>query len=68
MGVSLANPAYSQKSAAYFINVQLIIFLALASILIPEMVFHREWLQTPMAWAIGLVMLYLGYRKLSTME
>ena len=68
MGVSLANPAYSQKSSAYFINVQLIVFLAMASIIIPEMVFHREWLQTPMAWAIGLLMLYLGYRKLSTME
>ncbi|TET71989.1 hypothetical protein E3J39_03510 [Candidatus Bathyarchaeota archaeon] len=68
MGVSLANPAYSQKSSAYFINVQLIVFLAMASIIIPDMVLHLAWLQMPMAWAIGLVMLFLGYRKLSTME
>jgi len=68
MGVSLANPAYSQKSSAYFINVQLIVFLVMASIIIPEMIIHQAWLQTPMAWAIGLLMLSLGYRKLSTME
>jgi len=68
MGVSLANPAYSQKSSAYFINVQLIVFLVMASIIIPEMIIHQAWLQTPMAWAIGLLMLFLGYRKLSTME
>ena len=68
MGVSLANPAYSQKSSAYFINIQLIVFLAMGLIIIPDMVFHQKWLQMPLAWAIGLVMLYLGYRKLSNME
>jgi hypothetical protein len=68
MGVSLANPAYNQKSPAYIINFQGIAFLAMGSIIIPDMVFHREWLQLPMAWAMGLTLLYLGYRKLSTME
>jgi hypothetical protein len=32
------------------------------------MVFHQEWLQVPMAWGVALVMLYMGYRKLSSME
>jgi hypothetical protein len=68
MGLSLANPAYKQKSPAYMINFQVTAFLAMGSIILPDMVFHQEWLQMPMAWVIGLVMLYLGYRKLSTME
>ncbi|MHA1594144.1 MAG: hypothetical protein ACTSXX_05305, partial [Candidatus Baldrarchaeia archaeon] len=68
MGVSLANPAYSQKSTAYFINVQLIVFLGMASMIIPDMVLHQKWLEIPMAWVVGLVLLYLGHRKLSTME
>jgi hypothetical protein len=68
MGLSLANPAYSQKSSAYIINFQVIAFLVIGSLIIPDMVLHQEWLQMPMAWALGLVMLYLGHRKLSTME
>jgi hypothetical protein len=68
MGLSLTNPAYKQKSPAYMINFQVTAFLAMGSIILPDMIFHQEWLQMPMAWMIGLVMLYLGYRKLSTME
>ena len=68
MGVSLANPAYSQKSSAYFINVQIIVFLGMALMIIPDMVFHQKWLEIPLAWAVGLVLLYLGHRKLSNME
>jgi len=36
--------------------------------IIPDMVLHVEWLHMPLAWALSLVLLYLGYRKLSTME
>ena len=68
LGVSLVYPAFSQDSAAYFINFMGSTLLAAASILIPERVFHQEWLQVPFAFTIGLVMIYLGYRKLSTME
>ncbi|UCH57273.1 MAG: hypothetical protein JSV18_08075, partial [Candidatus Bathyarchaeota archaeon] len=68
MGLSLANPAYSQKSPAYIINFQGIAFLALGAMIIPDMVIHVEWLHMPLAWALGLTLLYLGYRKLSTME
>jgi len=68
MGVSLAYPAYTQASFAYFINFFVSILLAFGSILIPEMVFHQDWLQVPLAFMIGFVMIYLGYWKLSTME
>jgi hypothetical protein len=68
IGLSLVNPAWVQKSPAYMINMQLIAFLAMGSLIIPDMVFHQEWLQVPMAWGVALVMLYMGYRKLSSME
>jgi hypothetical protein len=68
MGLSFVNPVYTQKSAAYMINFQLIAFLAMGSIVIPDLVFHQEWLQMPLALAVGLVLLYLGHRKLSAME
>ncbi len=68
IGLSLVNPAWVQKSAAYMINMQLIAFLAFGSLIIPDMVFGMESLQIPMAWGIGLLMLSLGYRKLNKME
>jgi hypothetical protein len=68
IGLSLVNPAWVQKSPAYMINMQLIAFIAMGSLIVPDMVFHMEWLQVPLAWGVALVMLYLGYRKLSNME
>jgi hypothetical protein len=68
IGLSLVNPAWVQKSSAYMINMQLIAFLAMGSLFIPDMVFHQEWLQVPMAVGAGLVMLYMEYWKLSNME
>jgi hypothetical protein len=68
IGLSLVNPAWVQKSPAYMINMQLIAFIAMGSLIVPDMVFHMEWLQIPLAWGVALVMLYLGYRKLSNME
>jgi hypothetical protein len=49
------------------INMQLIAFIAMGSLIIPDML-HMEWLQVPMAWGVALVMLYMGHRKLSNME
>jgi hypothetical protein len=68
IGLSLANPAWVQKSPAYMINMQAIVFLTLGTLIIPGRVFRQEWLQLPMVWAAGLGLLYLGYRKLSNME
>jgi hypothetical protein len=68
LGLSFVNPAYTQKSAAYMINIQVIAFLVIGCMIVPDMVFNMWWLQMPLAWAVGLVLLYLGHRKLSTME
>jgi len=68
MGLSFVNPAYHQKSPAYIINFQLIAFMAMGAMILPDMLFDMPWLHMPVAWAVGLVMLYMGYRKLSTME
>ena len=38
IGFSLANPAWTQKSPAYMINMQIIAFLALGFIIVPKMV------------------------------
>ena len=67
IGLALVNPAWVQKSSAYMINMQLIAFLAMGSLIIPD-ILHMGWLQVPMAVGVGSVMLYLGYRKLSNME
>ena len=68
LGLSFVNPAYKQRSAAYMINFQVIGFIVLGCMIVPDQVFHIWWLQMPLAWAVGLVLLYLGHRKLSTME
>ena len=68
LGLSFVNPAYTQKSVAYMINFQVIAFLVLGCMVVPDMVFNMWWLQMPLAWAVGLVLLFLGHRKLSTME
>jgi hypothetical protein len=39
----------------------------MGSLIIPDLL-HMGWLQVPMAWGVALVMLGLGYRKLSNME
>jgi hypothetical protein len=68
LGLSFVNPAYTQKSVAYMINFQVIAFIVIGCMIVPDMVFNMWWLQMPLAWAVGLVLLYLGHRKLSTME
>jgi len=68
MGLSFTNPAYTQKSTAYMINFQGIAFIVLGTMILPDMVLDMPWLQMPLAWAVGLVLLYTGYRKLSNME
>ncbi|MCW3988965.1 MAG: hypothetical protein NWE88_02690 [Candidatus Bathyarchaeota archaeon] len=68
LGLSFANPAYHQKSAAYMINIQIVAFIVLGTMILPDIVLDMPWLQMPLAWAVGLVLLYTGYRKLSNME
>ena len=68
MGLSFANPAFNQKSTAYMINFQMIAFIAMGAMIIPDMFLDMPWLHMPIAWAVGLVLLYAGYCKLTTME
>ena len=68
MGLSFANPAFHQKSAAYMINFQTIAFMAMGAMILPDMLLDMPWLHMPIAWVMGVVLLLAGYRKLSTME
>ena len=68
MGLSFANPAFNQKSAAYMINFQTIAFLAMGAMIIPDMFLDMPWLHMPIAWVMGIVLLLAGYRKLTTLE
>ncbi len=52
MGLSLVNPAWVQKSSAYMINMQLIAFLAMGSLIIPDLL-YMGWLHAPMAWGVA---------------
>jgi len=40
----------------------------MGAMILPDMLLDMPWLRMPIAWAVGLVLLFLGYRKLSTME
>jgi len=68
LGISFANPAYHQKSAAYMINIQIVAFIVIGTMILSDRVLDMPWLQMPIAWVMGVVLLYAGYRKLSTME
>ncbi len=68
LGLSFTNPAYSQKSTAYMINFQVVAFLVMGTLIIPDVVLHMPWLHLPLAWIVGLVLFFLGYRKMSSME
>ena len=67
MGLALTNPAYHQKSMAYMVNFQVVAFIAMGSLIIPD-VLGVPRLHLPIAWMIGGILLFTGYRKLSTME
>ena len=43
-------------------------FIVIGTMILPDMVLDMPWLQLPLAWAVGIVLLYIGYRKLSNME
>lgn len=75
LGLSLLNPAFSDKSGNYVTNLMIIIFaIPNGLLLIPLIVFDLPLLQTlcyvtiPMSWLVGIVVLYLGKRKLSRIE
>ncbi len=75
LGLSLLNPAFSDKSGNYVTNLMITMFAVPNGLfLIPLIVFDLRLLQTlcyvtiPLSWLVGIVVLYLGKRKLSIIE
>jgi len=75
LGLSLLNPAFSEKSGNYMTNLMITIFgLSNGLFLIPLVLLRLPLLDTlcfisiPLSWLAGITLLYLGYRKLSGME
>ena len=79
LGLSLVNPAFSDKSGNYMINVMITVFaIPNGLFLVPLIVFGRVFdlglyqilffVTVPLSWLLGIVFLYLGKRKLSRIE
>ena len=79
LGLSLVNPAFSDKSGNYMINVMITMFaipngLFLVPLIIFEKVFDLGlyyvlfFVTVPLSWLLGIVFLYLGKRRLSRIE
>lgn len=75
LGLSLLNPAFSDKSGNYVTNLMITIFaIPNGLFLIPLIVFDLPLLETlcyvtiPLSWLVGIVVLYLGKRKLGRIE
>jgi hypothetical protein len=75
LGLSLLNPAFSDKSGNYVTNLMITMFaIPNGLFLIPLIVFDLPLLQTlgyvttPLSWLVGIVFLYLGKRKLFRIE
>jgi len=75
LGLSLLNPAFSDKSGNYVANLMITMFaLPNGLFLVPLIVFDLGPLHTlcfvtiPLNWLVGIMFLYLGKRKLSRIE
>ena len=75
LGLSLLNPAFSDKSGNYITNIMITMFVVPNGLfLIPLIVFNLPLLQTlcyftiPLSWIFGIVFLYLGKGRLTRIE
>ena len=75
LGLFLLNPAFSDKSANFVINFMITVFaMANGLVLIPLIVLDLpllhilSYVTVPLSWLVGIVILYLGKRKLSRIE
>lgn len=81
LGLFLLNPAYSEKSVKFFVNIIIAVFcsigLLLVSLAISFGILVRDsagWLlytqlvQTALCWGLGIVFLYLGKKRLRRIE
>jgi hypothetical protein len=78
LGLFLLNPAFSEKSSSYMVNVMVTMYVQIGLFLGPLVIFERLFgfgiYQTsffatvPLGWFFGLLFLYLGKRKLDRIE
>jgi hypothetical protein len=74
LGLSLLNPAFSDKSGNYVLNLMIVMYGWIALFLIPLIVLDLGLLYTlcfvtiPLSWVVGIVILFLGKRKLMRSE
>ncbi len=78
LGLSLLNPAFSDKSGNYVLNLMIVMqgwgVLSLISLIVFGQVFDLGLYDTlfyvtvPLSWLVGIVFLYLGKRRLSRIE
>jgi len=75
LGLSLLNPAFSEKSGNYVTNLMITMFAITNGLFfIPLIALRLPLLETvcyvtiPLSWLAGIVILYLGKRKLSRIE
>jgi hypothetical protein len=65
LGLSLLNPAFSEKSGTFKINAMIHPQIGVALLII----LRSNWgLYVPMIWSVGIVFLLLGISKLSRIE
>jgi hypothetical protein len=75
LGLSLLNPAFSDKSGNYVTNLMITMFaLPNGLFIVPLVILDLPLLHTlcfisiPLSWLAGIVLLYLGKRRLSRIE
>jgi hypothetical protein len=74
LGLSLLNPAFSEKSGNFMTNVFIVPNVSLLLTIVPLEVSNLQpmdsllYLTVPLSWLVGTVLLYLGKRKLSRIE
>jgi hypothetical protein len=74
LGLSLLNPAFSDKSGNFMANVFIVPNVSLMLTIVPFEVFDLQpmdsllYITVPLSWLVGTVLLYLGKRKLSRIE
>jgi len=79
LGLFLLNPAFSDKSGNLFVNIMIVMqALPFGTFLIPLIILREvfdlglyatlSYVTVPLSWLMGILLLYLGKRKLSRIE
>jgi len=78
LGLFLLNPAFSDKSGNYVLNLMISMHSPIGLFLVPLIVFRQAfdlglyntlfYVTIPLSWLVGIMFLYLGKRKLSRIE